>query len=194
MCKVSSQALASLATQENVADVINLYNEYFESIQEGEASSLVDEGQLSIQFGTAVKGADPGVEIELGMEPGQLASNLGFINELPVLFNTFRHKSGYTPWSHPDLFDNDNENLEPLRLFWHQLAGVHAIIRMNFQRTPSSTHCRGTLVADEVGLGKTFQASTVMVFLADLVQRQDYNRPLPPIISSSSPFVPILAT
>ena len=74
-------------------------------------------------------------------------------------------------------------DLEPLRLYWHQLLGVHVVVRMNFSPVLGSSRCNGALIADEVGLGKTFIASTVMVFLSDLFMRQDSNLPLLLIIS-----------
>lgn len=189
MCKIKNQALSSLATEVDVTDVINLYHEFFTSNQEGEANSFVNEEQLTITFGTAEEGADPGVEVESSMSRKKLASNLDFPKELPLLFNPFRHKGGFSPWSHPTAFTNssgDDPNLEPLTLFWHQLAGVHAIIHMNFHPTKDASRCNGTLIADEVGLGKTFQAATVIVALADLVIRQQEKILLPPIISSFS--------
>lgn len=188
ICNVNSQALSSLATQTDVTDVINLYHEFFSSNHDGEANSLVNEPHISISFGTAEEGADPGVEIESTMSPESLGKNLGFRETLlPLLFNSLRHKGGLSPWSHPKVFDaGPGGDLEPLTLFWHQLAGVHAIIRMNFHPTRSSSLCNGTLVADEVGLGKTFQAATVVVFLTDLVYRQSMSLPMPPILSSSS--------
>ena len=168
MCKVTKQALSSLASQVDVTDVVNLYHEFFTSNQDGEANSFVDETQLSITFGTAEKGADPGVEIESSMTREKLASDLDFVNELPLLFNANRHKGGLSPWSNPNTFNNSSSpDLEPLTLFWHQLAGV-------------------TLIADEVGLGKMFQAATVIVFLADLAMRQQESFRIPPLISSSS--------
>jgi TATA-binding protein-associated factor len=77
--------------------------------------------------------------------------------------------------------------MEPLALHWHQLAGVHAIMRMNFTKNPvSSDHRCGMLIADEVGLGKTFQAATTIAFLSDLVmcQKLSQSQPVtfPPII------------
>lgn len=189
MCKVKSHDLSSLATDVDVTDVINLYHEFFTTNQEGEANTLIDEGQLSITFGTAEKGADPGVEVESSMTRESLSSNLGFRDELPLLFNSIRHKGGLSPWTHAAAFgksSGDDPDLEPLSLFWHQLAGVHAIIRMNFHPAPDSSRCNGTLIADEVGLGKTFQAATVIVILADLVIRQTQKIPLPPLISSFS--------
>lgn len=191
MCKVSSQALSSLATETDVSDVIRFYHEFFIANQEGEANSLVNEAEVSVSFGTGGVGFDPGVEFESSKNPELLALNLGFKNQLPLLFNESRHKGGLSPWSNPEIFDtrsegaSDRPDLEPLRLFWHQLAGVHAIIRMNFHPTKSSLRCNGTLIADEVGLGKTFQAAAVVVFLADLFMRQQLKLPLPPIISSS---------
>lgn len=189
MCKVNNHALSSLASEADVSDVITLYHDFFTSNQEGEANSFANEAQLSVTFGTAVKGADPGVEVESTLSREILASNLDFPKELPLLFNSFRHKGGFSPWTHPEAFKNssgDDPDLEPLTLYWHQLAGVHAIIRMNFHRTKDASRCNGTLIADEVGLGKTFQAVTVILVLADLVIRQQQNIPLPPIISSFS--------
>lgn len=198
ICKVNSQALSSLATETDVTDVINLYHEFFSVNQDGEAPSQVCEPQLPISFGTTDNDVDPGIEVEATMKPESLSLSLGFKDGLPLLFNTLRHKGGLSPWSNPDIFTppasrgdlsskpRKGGNLEPLTLFWHQLAGVHAIVRMNFHPTRSSSRFNGTLIADEVGLGKTFQAATVVVFLADLVMRQKCGHPLPPIISSSS--------
>lgn len=188
MSKVNSQALSSLATQTDVTDIIALYHEFFSINQDGEAASQVYEPQLPNNFATTDNGVDPGVEFESTMEPNLLATSLGFPRGLPLLFNTFRHKGGLSPWTHPDVFKPPHQDpmLEPLKLFWHQLAGVHAIIRMNFHPNLSSSRFNGTLIADEVGLGKTFQAATVVVFLTDLVLRQSLGHPLPPIISSSS--------
>jgi hypothetical protein len=184
MCKVNREALSSLATQVDVSDVLNLYQEFFSTNQDGEADSLVNEAQLSINFATAVEGADPGVEFESNLSPEKLGHSLGFIRELPLLFNPLRHKAGLSPWSHPAVFDTKSgSDLEPLKLYWHQLAGVHAVVRMNFSKEKSLSRCNGTLIADEVGLGKTFIATTVMVFLSDLFMRQSSNLPLPPIIS-----------
>lgn len=190
LCKRTALALSSLATEENVTDVINLYHEFFTSAQDGEAASFVDDGEVRVKFGSADNGADPGVEFESSMTPDQLCFNLGFKNGLPLLFNNLRHRNGLSPWTHSDHFDVEKNpsakgNLEPLRLHWHQLAGVHAIVRMNFQPKPSDNSCSGALIADEVGLGKTFQASTIIVFLADLVMRQSQKLPLPPMTRSS---------
>jgi hypothetical protein len=182
MCKVTSKALSSLADEVDVTDVINLYHEFFTTNQDMEAVLLED--QPLIKFGEA-DGADLGVESESGMSKDDLASNLGFLNGKLLLFNDYRHRAGLSSWTNPEAFVDGSTDLEPLNLFWHQLAGVHAIIRMNFHPTPSSTRVNGTLVADEVGLGKTFQAATVIVFLSDLVMRQSLGKNLPPIISLS---------
>lgn len=183
MCKITSTALSSLAKQEDVTDVINLYHEFFTTNQDEEVNSIVFQDRPPIKFGTA-KGADPGVESESTLSEDILAKNLGFTNGKPLLFNDSRHRAGLSLWTNPEAFENSTD-VEPLKLFWHQLAGVHSIIRMNFHSTPSHTRVNGTLVADEVGLGKTFQAATVVVFLSNLVSLQDLNYPLPPIIRSS---------
>ena len=63
----TAHALALLATKENVANVIILYHEFFTPAQEGKVTSFVDANEVSIQFGTADKGADPGIEFESGL-------------------------------------------------------------------------------------------------------------------------------
>lgn len=135
---------------------------------------------------------DLGVEAEASKTPEALALSLGFtLNHLPLLFKSHRHKSGLNSWDpmNDELFipaaASHNADMEPISLHWHQLAGVHAIVRNNFSDQPESILPCGALVADEVGLGKTFQAATVIAFLADVVMRQKLGKPLPPIIVKS---------
>lgn len=79
--------------------------------------------------------------------------------------------------------------MERLYLHWHQLCGVHAVVRINFTETPAPNRCCGVLIADDVGLGKTFQAAATIAFLSELYMRQMLRRsksvPLPPIIGKS---------
>jgi TATA-binding protein-associated factor len=53
---------------------------------------------------------------------------------------------------------------------------------MIFTPETAPSHCTGVLLADEVGLGKTFQACTVIGFLGELAVRQLKKLTLPPII------------
>ncbi|PPQ80636.1 hypothetical protein CVT26_007424, partial [Gymnopilus dilepis] len=182
---VESTALRSLAKQEEVDDIINLYNEFFNVSTGQDGQPIVDFAPLlSIPFGEPVDGADPGVEMESTMTPQNLAHNLGFSGGLPLLFNRYRHVGGLVPWDSgcSGLFDKPSSDVLPIQLHWHQLAGVHSIIRRNFTPEASFEKCRGILLADEVGLGKTFQAGTMIAFLSDVVMRQARGLPLPPVI------------
>lgn len=183
--KASSESLTALATEADVGDIFSLYNEYF-SPDSLDSMPLEMNENIGITFGEPIEGADPGVEIEFGMAYEQLSKNLDFRKGLPFVFNTKRHTSGYTAWDpkFASLFDPKlrAESMEDLRLHWHQLAGVHAIVRMIFTPEPEPSHCTGVLLADEVGLGKTFQACTTIGFLGELAVRQLKKLTLPPII------------
>jgi hypothetical protein len=66
----------------------------------------------------------------------------------------------------------------PLYPHWHQLVGVHAILK-HFLKTCSTRP--GFLIADDVGIGKTAQVIMTICILADLVDRDIKNQPWPPI-------------
>jgi len=179
--------LHSLATEEDVADVINLYIEFFtEDPSNTEEVALHSQNpNLGLTFGQPLDGADPGVEVESSMSPEVLSKNLGFVNGTPILFNSHRHRNGLNAWNtdEPPTAES-NEEMVPFSLRWHQIAGVHAIIRTNFTPEAEPGRCCGMLIADEVGLGKTFQAVTTIAFLSDLIIRAERNAPIPPIIGT----------
>lgn len=112
-----------------------------------------------------------GVDYETCLSPDQLADQLGFVDGLPFLFNRFRHKTGFVVWNKPTLFDDPDSNpdIVPLHLHWHQLAGLHAIVRHCFTSGPTKDTNVGILVADDVGLGKTGMAISTIAFLAHLI-------------------------
>lgn len=125
LCRVTTDMLKSLASKEDIDDVVNLYAECFKS-SGGDPTQLEEQvSSINLKFGSSLDGADPGVEIEGSMPPSLLANALGFAN-VPLLFNTHRHQSGMTPWEDPVGFQNaPNEEFTATRLRWHQLAGVH---------------------------------------------------------------------
>jgi hypothetical protein len=179
--------LNSLTSQEDIVDVLNLYNECFNR-SAGDSSQLEAQvATISFKFGTPSDGADPGVEVESTMAPILLSQNLGFVNNLPILFNAYKHNGGVTPWDDPIAFQNPgllktNEEFTPNQLRWHQLAGVHAVLRRLLSQEPSRTPC-GMLVADEVGLGKTIQSLAILAWLTECAGRQSKKgSSLPPIL------------
>lgn len=185
----NDERLKSLASEQDVSDIFNLYNDF---LSPSDSIPLQEQhATIGLQLGEPIDGTDPGVEYESSLPPDELARNLGFMNGLPLLFNQYRHRGGANAWdsTSADLFEpsnaKKNKDMEPLVLHWHQLASVHAIVQMNFSNIPTPATCCGTLIADEVGLGKTFQAATTIAFLSDLVMRQSLSQSpatIPPII------------
>jgi SNF2 family DNA or RNA helicase len=183
--------LQSLATDKDVEDVITLFHEFFDSNPQDTPTDvpiLQRHQPPANPFGLPVDGADTGAEFEAKMSTTALGLSLGFIDDIPILFNVYRHKDGITSWQAADAFKVAEgqelpKHLERLQLHWHQLAGVHAIIRMCFTPKPDENHCAGVLVADEVGLGKTYQSATVIAFLAAGFLRQSERLEMPPLLS-----------
>jgi len=111
------------------------------------------------------------------------------VNDIPILFNTHRHVGGVTPWDDSTAFQDvdrlkTDKEFTPNALRWHQLAGVHAILRRFMSEEPS--HARpGILIADEVGLGKTLQSLATIAWLTECAGRQsnEGGSPLPPFLS-----------
>ncbi|KIJ45378.1 hypothetical protein M422DRAFT_251151, partial [Sphaerobolus stellatus SS14] len=118
------------------------------------------------------------------MSAEALSNLLDFTNARPLAFNLHHHRAGITPWDRDEEFamsfresPDNNPDLEPLALRWHQMVGIASILCHNFHKcldTPESISC-GTLVADEVGLGKTFQAAGLIAFLSQAYQQQVTN-------------------
>lgn len=190
--KVSPQALRKLASEENVLDVINLYNDFFNTPAPEDSVDLANQRPaLPLQFGNQVDDATLGVEEESKLPPEVLAHNLGFPEGRPLLFNSHRHRGGLSAWdpANAPLYERKNAEknpeMEEIKLHWHQMAGVHSIARKLFSPTPTPNPRRGMLIADEVGLGKTYQAATLIALLSDRVTREQLkdnpNIKLPPI-------------
>ena len=206
LCKTNNSALQQLASEEDVADVIALYLDFFNSTSTADSVALTSQQPLpGLTLETPLDGGDPGIEIEANLQPQDLSTNLGFQDGLPITFNTHRHKGGLSAWDQPELFDPavvaQNPEMERIALHWHQLAGVHAILRMLFTKDPTPTtpeKARGVLISDEVGLGKTFQAATTVAFLSDVIMRQHLRQsqphlaPNPPLIGKLFTYFPVI--
>jgi hypothetical protein len=186
--KATRQVAHALATAEEVDELGHLYDEFFNT--PNDVSLDVVPPASNVTFGNPTEGADPGVEVECQMREEDLADRLGFTkNCLPILFNPVRHLMGTTAWDpkHRNAIvdaglDSLDPMLEKLALHWHQLAGVHAVVRKIFSSETSADNCTGMLLADEVGLGKTMQSLAVVAFLMDLKVRQERATPSPPLI------------
>ncbi|GLB36948.1 putative aortic smooth muscle cell differentiation [Lyophyllum shimeji] len=184
LCKVAAVDLKNLATEEDVSDLLNLFDEYFE--QEVNDHDILDPPAAENRDLNGVDG-DFGMELEAKMSPASLAISLGFRTGLPPSFNRYRHRSGITPWDDPQLFTKVNpddipEYLSKLRLHWHQLSGLHSIARSVFSREIVDAFIAGILIGDGVGLGKSAQAILFITLLMQVLYCQERNRKLPRII------------
>ncbi|KAF5344039.1 hypothetical protein D9756_011548 [Leucocoprinus leucothites] len=175
-CKVSTKALQTLATQEDVTDLLNIYHDYFEANVED------DDDPPFLALLSSRRSSSRNVETEMSSE--LLAQRLRFLTGLPPQFNAYRHRAGISPWDNPELFTREPvpPELTPLKLHWHQLAGAHSIVRSLFIEEKHALHTKGVLISDQVGLGKTTQTITVIAFLNEAIYLQSTNRPPPPIL------------
>lgn len=180
------KAFQGLATEDDLLYLRGVYCEYFaaEDAEDGPPIPTQDEAIATGRMQDS-GGEDLGIGEESGMDLETLASQLGFIRKcLPIQFNTHRHRLGLTPWSDSSDFDNQdpsNSKLTPLSLHWHQLAGVHSIVRSTFTPEPEAGNCTGMLVCDEVGLGKTTLVISAIAFLNQALSNQE-NGSRPPIL------------
>ncbi|THU88715.1 hypothetical protein K435DRAFT_305531 [Dendrothele bispora CBS 962.96] len=174
-----------LANDADIAYLRNLYMQYFESDDDDSSQPPITEShEPEIPLEDILDG-DLGMEEEAKMDPATLSQSLGFKNHLPYQFNSLRHCAGATPWDSPDIFERpDSNDLTPLRLHWHQEAGVHSILRSVFAETPQTPKCTGMLIADEVGLGKTALCLSTIAALNQLLRLQEMSQPLPPVLRS----------
>lgn len=196
--KVTDAMIKALISEGDKAEIISLYTDFFNTPDVADSVPLHEQhATINIQLGD--KGGDLGVEVEATMPPETLATNLGFSKGLPLLFNHYRHRAGLSAWNSANdaLFSPEaaatNPEMERLSLHWHQLVGLHSIIRSNFSPEPVLNKTFGCLIADEVGLGKTFLSALIVAFLSDVVTRQSMLQQsgpqlvtLPPVISKSN--------
>ena len=171
-----------------------MYRDYFPSPETSSIEEPIIDHQrkISIPINGSASDGDAGVEEEAAMDPSALADELGFVNGIPLLFNSHRRLDGLNAWDNGEAFVKNDENapmLINLDLHWHQLAAVHAIVRICFSQEASPKRCTGVLICDEVGLGKTFQAATFIAFLADATIRQKADVGMPPVLGGDCVFL-----
>ena len=177
--------LKDLASEEDVAEIIDLYHECFSSSPRDSSQLETQVPTIAFDFRAYLGGGDPGVEVEATMPSEVLCTNLGFVQSRPLLFNSHKHRGGATPWDDRGAFREaaTSNAFTPNVLHWHQIAGVHAILRRLLSKK-SSKSIPGILIADEVGLGKTLQSLATISWLTECVGRQKKTGiTLPPIYS-----------
>jgi SNF2 family DNA or RNA helicase len=189
LIKANNDALKDLATEEELLELIRIYQEYFVPADEDDEAPALSEIPKDLITMKDAGDGDLGMEVEAHLTPDALATRLGFLKwRLPHQFNPHRHLSGITAWDSSSLFVVGDAPLSPslmqMALHWHQLAGVHSVIRSSFTKDPSPDNCTGMLICDEVGLGKTALAISIIAFLNQIVLLQQKGQALPSIIGN----------
>ncbi|KAF8889787.1 P-loop containing nucleoside triphosphate hydrolase protein [Infundibulicybe gibba] len=183
VAKLTQDMLTQLASEDDVADLVRLYDDLF-STDQGEVNSFAARAEVDEALCKLPHDGDVGVDVELSMDENRLSHELGFAKCRPFQFSALRHHLGLNGWDHPGLLESlvKTQAVAPIRLHWHQLAGVHAIIRSLFHDRARAGACRGVLVADEVGLGKTVIALSAIAFLNHAIWLKASNKPVPPVL------------
>lgn len=186
MQKASFQALAA---QEDVEDLRALFQTVNGAVGAMPDIDIVQDTEASLEVED--DRGDLGVALEAKKTYEELANAMGLdkFGRL-AMFNRVRHVHGYTAWTKVGqaIFRKYDQGegvgeFKLIRFHWHQLAGMHAVLRNIFAKEPRP-HFAGVLIADEVGLGKTYLAIAVAVLVIQLGM-QDL---LPPLIRKSSPW------
>jgi TATA-binding protein-associated factor len=190
----NAKAFRDMATPVDIAELQGIYQEYFQHDDaDVDQPGLESTDSISISLGDVTTG-DLGMEVEQGLNPEQLAVRLGLKNKmLPLEFNPCRYAVGSaTLWSNPASVDAEGKTLVPLTLHWHQMAGLHSIIRNIFSNKPdTAAQCSGVLISDEVGLGKTGLAIAVIAFLNQIISIQERSEQLPPLLGKDPSPLPM---
>lgn len=191
LIKLNISQFKGLATEEDIKDLLLIYQRYFDEYNDENQQPVLSSSSTSSSLQLHdVDSSDLGSEVEAQLSFKRLARNLGFVqNQLPHQYNTHRHIAGFTAWDDPTHFeDSQSDSLSSLKLHWHQLSGVHSIVRRAFTATADSSHCTGTLECDEVGLGKTTLTLAVIAFLNQVIALQKDDASLPPILRQFDQF------
>lgn len=129
-------------------------------------------------------GTDMGVTKFRKMNDQELMDLLDFPEGWPVLFAKYRHKDTMTTaWDNPNdsMWQDGADDLQPLRLLWHQLCGLASFIDGVFQRRGKRVNNR--LLADDVGIGKSAQVMGMIAFLILVWFVEKDGKRRPPIIA-----------
>ncbi|KAG2355244.1 hypothetical protein BDR07DRAFT_1493393 [Suillus spraguei] len=167
---------ASLIAAGDVEEIWALYVQLFET-EPGQLEPVQDEEDLE-NSGKAAwleQSEDLGVDGWREMDNDKLNHLLQFPGGKPALFAEFRSKRGLCTWDEASTskFVEENDDMEPLSLLWHQCVGVATIMDKIWSATKSDDEVPGILIADEVGVGKTALTMGLIAFVIDAFWVQD---------------------
>ncbi|KAJ8085323.1 hypothetical protein PM082_004119 [Marasmius tenuissimus] len=177
-----------LATQQDVDDVANLYQDLFRAPCDDEHLPVDadlfgdDDDDASDDHDDPPDEQAIGIDAVGNLDELTVRRRLGMgANNIPLLFFPLRHKAGLTAWDNPEAFTPDA--VEPNVSHLHQDNGVLAALRSVTTKDPVSHPVTSSiLVADEVGLGKTRLMIELMALVILTVFLNGAGRALPPAI------------
>jgi hypothetical protein len=160
----------SLVAAGDVEEIWALYVQLFET-EPGSLEAPQDEEDIENSGRAAwlADSEDLGVDGWREMDNDKLNHLLQFPGGKPALFAEYRSKTGLCAWDEASAskFVEDNEDMEPLALLWHQRVGVAAMVDKIWSAKKSDDEVPGILIADEVGVGKTALTMGFIAFLID---------------------------
>ena len=170
------QLYATLVDHFTCTDVSDAQNPLGEDDDDvGELYEIFEEG-----------GDDMGVTKFKAKNEDELRDLLAFPEGRPPQFAKFRHNdTTKSSWDDPKnkRWTEGGEQLEPLRLLWHQLCGIATIADDVFQKR--GTPVANKLLADDVGIGKSAQVMGLIAFLFMVYFADDKGHKRPPLVDDS---------
>jgi hypothetical protein len=94
------------------------------------------------------------------MTPAELDALLAWPDSRPPIFAEHRSLTGNSEWHEDSKVSESAGEKQPLKLLWHQMCGVAAIVDKLW--TSEEGKIPGILLADAVGIGKTAQIMAVI--------------------------------
>lgn len=208
----SRKAFEGLATEGDLEDLMRVYEEYLGADEDDSGPPPLVEGLLSFDLKDVTKGdlgMEAEAKLDPGVLAKRLGFTK---NNLPYQFNAVRYSSGTTPWDlhvsskkssstrasassagasissahaavpSPHTSASSSAPFQKLQLHWHQLAGIHSIVRNTFSRKADPDHCTGMLICDQVGLGKTALTISTIAFINQVIALQKKDKARPPML------------
>lgn len=187
LSKITRDMVSDLPTQRDVDALLAQYGNMLEESAADIDPQVPDIPQdTDIDLGECFDDlGDLGVDKESKMSTEALMKELGIFHlakQTFPAFNPLRHTEGKSAWDSPKDFIEGAPGIEDLRLRWHQLAGIHALISRGLEG-------QGVLLADDVGIGKTAQIMGQIAFVMMTVLTQQNKKasiPVAPIIGEYS--------
>jgi TATA-binding protein-associated factor len=193
----SAARLRGLISEEELNACYQIYLQLVASMEEARSDpslpsfAEVEDSAAAEAINDALGANDLGITVEARMTVEELMTSLGLSAASSVPFmHAAAHKYPVSVWA-ADLTADSTSQMQremderaalqnlpddwsDLSLKWHQLAGLHSLVRMLGQPGPRA----GVLVADDVGVGKTATAIALIALLTHYRVAETSGKPL----------------